>query len=114
MKSKIRVIFESFISCGKPSKVLSEPGDESSENVQRQGEEQQVMQNEPKIVKNEPKNAQVLLQGTIVKNEDEKAQELERGTFVNRKHITTNRKITISAQQAKRSRKRSPPRSKTG
>lgn len=80
---------------------------ESSGIAQGQGEEHLVM-------KYEPKNAQVLLQGPIVKNEDEKAQEQERGTFVNRKHIITYRKITISAQQAKRSRKRSPPRSKTG
>ncbi|XP_015072877.1 uncharacterized protein LOC107017116 [Solanum pennellii] len=121
MKSKIRVLFESFISCGKPSKGHDKdqepvPLDESTINAQGQRQEQHEddAQSQGVLVKDEQKNAQL---GQIVKNEVEnaKVEQVER-VFVmeSRVKITTYRNIGTTSQQAKRSRQRSPPEFKTG
>ncbi|XP_059309010.1 uncharacterized protein LOC132060131 [Lycium ferocissimum] len=111
MKSKIRVLFESLISCGKPAK-----GDDKdqgsivtddSKHAQQEQEHQKVIKDEQKhaqghglIVKHEPKIAQ-----GQVKDETTKAKEQVQGAFVYRARITAYRKITLSSRQA-----RSPPR----
>ncbi|XP_049390220.1 uncharacterized protein LOC125854676 [Solanum stenotomum] len=124
MKSKIRVLFESFISCGKPSKGNDKdqepvPLDESTIDEQGQRQElEQEHQDKPKdyaqrqglLVKDEQKNAQL---GQMVENA--KVEQVER-VFVmeSRVKITTYRNIGTTSQQAKRSRQRPPPGFKTG
>ncbi|XP_055801533.1 uncharacterized protein LOC129870712 [Solanum dulcamara] len=124
MKNKIRIMFESFISCGKPSKGNDKDEkpvslDESTRNAQGQGKGHQdepkyYAQSQGLLVKDEPNNAQL---GKMVKNEVEnpKIEQVER-VFVmkSRVHITTYRKIGTTSRQAKRSRQRSPPKFKTG
>ncbi|KAM3281020.1 hypothetical protein P3S67_028040 [Capsicum chacoense] len=111
MKSKIRVLFESIISCGKPSKDLSEPKnhkdqqsiptDEFGGNAQAQGHQ------------DEQKHAQ-LVQGQMVKNEAKKEKEKVQGFFLRRIKITTYSRIIISSRQAGPPLRRQPPRRKTG
>ncbi|XP_006346722.1 uncharacterized protein [Solanum tuberosum] len=122
MKSKIRVLFESFISCGKPSKGNDkdqEPVslDESTVDAQGQRQEQEH-QDKPKdyaqrqglLVKDEQKNAQL---GQMVENA--KVEQVERVFVMESKvKITTYRNIGTTSQQAKRSRQRAPPGFKTG
>ncbi|KAG5609053.1 hypothetical protein H5410_020334 [Solanum commersonii] len=117
MKSKIRVLFESFISCGNPSKGNDKdqepaPLDESTIDAQGQRQEHQdkpkdYAQRQGLLVKDEQKNAQL---GQMVEN-----VKVER-VFVmeSRVKITTYRNIGTTSQQAKRSRQRPPPGFKTG
>ncbi|KAL3370361.1 hypothetical protein AABB24_007406 [Solanum stoloniferum] len=121
MKSKIRVLFESFISCGKPSKgndKHQEPAPLDESTIDAQGQRQEQEQDKPKdyaqrqglLVKDEQKNAQL---GQMVENA--KVEQVER-VFVmeSRAKITTYRNIGTTSQQAKRSRQRPPPDFKTG
>ncbi|KAK4371405.1 hypothetical protein RND71_010880 [Anisodus tanguticus] len=117
MKSKIRVMFESLISCGKPTKgnnkdqgpvVIDEPA--GNAQGQRHQDEPKHAQGQGHVVKDEPKNAQI----QMVKYEPKKAKEQVEGAFVYRTKITTYRRIIISSRQAKPTRKRPPPPPQTG
>ncbi|OIT06423.1 PREDICTED: uncharacterized protein LOC109211123 [Nicotiana attenuata] len=128
--SRIRVLFESFISCGKPAKVLSEPENENGQTPVVEIEESEITQaqevvvvideagnaaqgqGQEQVVKDhKPENAQG--QKMVAKHEQENAEilrhklvkdhEPENGrvyVMEYRKRIITHRKIAIHARRS--------------
>ncbi|XP_059309009.1 uncharacterized protein LOC132060130 isoform X2 [Lycium ferocissimum] len=130
MKSNIRVLFESLISCGKPSKgndkdqgpvVIDEP-ETIAQGQKHQDEPKHAQLGQDQMVKHEPENAQGQMvkhetengQGQMVIDEPKKAKEQVQETFVYRAHIKTYRRIAITSRQSRPPRKRPPPPPQTG
>nr|XP_009761865.1 PREDICTED: uncharacterized protein LOC104213978 [Nicotiana sylvestris] len=121
--SRIRVLFESLISCGKPAKVLSEPENENGQRpvveieeseitqaqevvvviddpgnaAQGQDHEPENAQGQKMVAKHEPKNAKQLQHKFVKDHEPEKG-----GVYVMeyRKLIITHRKIALHARRS--------------
>ncbi|XP_016454722.1 uncharacterized protein LOC107778910 [Nicotiana tabacum] len=114
--SRIRVLFESLISCGKPAKVLSEPENENGQKPVVEIEESEITQaQEVVVVIDEPENAaqgQGQGQEQVVKDpkpENAQGQKMvakhepeNGGVYVMeyRKRIITHRKIAIHARRS--------------
>ncbi|MCD9640027.1 hypothetical protein HAX54_025039 [Datura stramonium] len=127
MKSKIRVLFESLISCGKPSKGNDKDHQEPIPIYESPRNAQGHDQDEPKhthsqqgvlLGKDESENAQLLGQAgqIMVKIEEEyaKVEQVERVFVMEHKaKITTHQKITTHSRQARLSRQLSSPEFQT-